>query len=47
MRSLADAISIMPVAEHNISAKYSGDFEALAFEIARRDRAARAASRRG
>ena len=24
MRSFADAISIMPVAEHNISAKYSG-----------------------
>ena len=35
-RSLADAISIMPVAEHSISAKYSGAFEVLALQVARR-----------
>ena len=36
-RSLADAISIMPVAEHSISAKYSGPFELLPLQVARRE----------
>ena len=45
MRSLADAISIMPVAEHSIEREVLGPLEVLALQVARPTAAARAASR--